>query len=857
MRTIRMILAALLLLTGLGVSLADSIAQPDVPVQDGAPWPLFRYDHRNTGRSEIVGQYTGDAPWSFQTGKGIFSTPVIDADGVVYVGSADHVFYALAPDGRELWRFRTREIIDSAAALPQIGLIADEPALVLPGGDGYLYALRTDPAIDDADERLIWQFDSRVAARDSFNNWFEGNVALGFDGTIYAGNTNFNYYAVNPDGSLKWVYETTSNNWSIAAIADDGTIYWGSNDTNVHAVTPEGEALWTARTLGFIAASAAIGSDGTVYIGSFDSNLYALDPADGSVKWRFKTDDHIYSSVALGQGADGGTNAIYFGSADGRFYAVTPEGDALWQYDTGAPIRSSAALGTVVGGGEVLYFGNGDGQLFALNAADGTRRWSFDTTAEDGELRDRNDLNASIALGETGVYTAGEHGQVWYVPYDYCLNGDDTRCNTDPGSDLPDDFAGLVYVTPGGTLQLDGQIPSQPAATMLTLRMVVREDGQTLDRYLCNEAACSPETLSVQITPEVPFTLAQSADSYYLHIRPDGLLEPETRYTVRVSGMVYGEGRAIGNMTLGGDPLVPFETSLSFDTLPAGGGLPVTITDETTTAIEWTRLAVPVPPMMPSLNQIGFDYIDWLIGVASVGEAEADGTLPVVLWAVGAQRDERGVLVVDHDSDFTVPLSGVIRDGAFILENGDFTMNITGIPIPFGTFELRGAFDASGATVGATAYAEADAGNIPTFGPYMAVAGLANPETDLLVVGGTYVTRPLDEAVTADDRPAGVAVDAVDVMLPEAGRDGLITVTLAHAGIFYPEQFHRGGLLLVDRATGQAVPLDYHNNLSQSADADGNLGTIELVIPADTMLPEAVDLVILTDVYPLEQRVIR
>ena len=37
----------------------------------------------------------------------------IRGDGTVYVGSADHYFYALRPDGRLLWRFRNRGIIDS------------------------------------------------------------------------------------------------------------------------------------------------------------------------------------------------------------------------------------------------------------------------------------------------------------------------------------------------------------------------------------------------------------------------------------------------------------------------------------------------------------------------------------------------------------------------------------------------------------------------------------------------------------------------------------------------------------------------------------------------------------------------
>ena len=124
-------------------------------------------------------------------------------------------------------------------------------------------------------------------------------MAVGYDGTFYSGNTNFLYYAINPDGTLKWTYPTTSNNWSQAAFADDGTIFWGSNDTYVRAVAPDGKELWKDMTLGFIAASAAVGSDGTVYIGSFDSNLYALDPQTGSVKWKFPTSEHIYASAAL------------------------------------------------------------------------------------------------------------------------------------------------------------------------------------------------------------------------------------------------------------------------------------------------------------------------------------------------------------------------------------------------------------------------------------------------------------------------------------------------------------------------------------------------------------------------------
>ena len=75
-------------------------------------------------------------------------------------------------------------------------------------------------------------------------------------------------------------------------------------------------------------------------------------------------------------------------------------------------------------GSDIVYFGAGNGLLYALNASDGTPRWSYDTTPADPELGDRNDVNGSPALGQTGIVIrqiipsedAGQvrvEGQVW------------------------------------------------------------------------------------------------------------------------------------------------------------------------------------------------------------------------------------------------------------------------------------------------------------------------------------------------------------------------------------------------------------------------------------------------------------
>ena len=226
--------------------------------------------------------------------------------------------------------------------------------------------------------------------------------------------------------------------WTTPAFDAQGNSYWGSVDLFAFSLDPDGHERWQTPFAGYVTSSPALGSDGTVYVGAFDGKLHALDPDTGTERWSFPTASHIYSSAALASDAQGNTTAIYIGSADGTVYAVRPDGSLIWRYETGEPVRSSPVLGRAPkGDGKIVYVGSSNGKLYALDAATGARRWSFDTTPKGAALRDRNDLNGSPALGKRGVYIGGEHGRVWFVPYDYCRKHDDARCDTDPGPGVP------------------------------------------------------------------------------------------------------------------------------------------------------------------------------------------------------------------------------------------------------------------------------------------------------------------------------------------------------------------------------------------------------------------------------------
>src|SRR5690606_10364553 len=70
-----------------------------IPLDDESPWPKFRANELQNGRSPVEPVVNDSVPWQYRTGKGIFSSPVIDGDGNIYIGSADTYFYRYNPDG--------------------------------------------------------------------------------------------------------------------------------------------------------------------------------------------------------------------------------------------------------------------------------------------------------------------------------------------------------------------------------------------------------------------------------------------------------------------------------------------------------------------------------------------------------------------------------------------------------------------------------------------------------------------------------------------------------------------------------------------------------------------------------------
>ena len=787
---------------------ASDASVQEVPLDPASPWPKFRADARQTGRSAVRAGATDARPWTFATGKGVFSSPVVDADGTAYIGSADHAFYAIRADGSLAWKFLTGEIIDSSA------LLDDRGRVYVPSGDAHLYAL------DRATGREVWRFRAHTPEEveklhgiEVFNlDWWEGNVAILPDGTLIAGNDNYLYYRIDRDtGKERGTWLGNELGWSLPAVnARTGRVFFGTMFLalrNLFAFdVASGEKVWSNGALGSIVASPLLTSsrdDGAVVVAGFDGYVRAFGQQNGRQIWRTPTRDHVYASPA--QLSDG---RIVVASTDGTVRALDPEsGAVVWAFDTLAPIRSSPA----VDGDDRIYFGSGDGRLVALDP-DGALRWSYRCIEAD-----RDDLNGSPALGPNGIHIGGEDGSICFVPWEWCRSDagrDDARCTDGGGEGLPDDGARLYWTSRFGALS--PQPPAEiDANEPLVFTLSVRAQGDT------QLAAIDADALDVELSSGRA-AVAVSADRRFVTIVPEGAWAGAEGGTLQVAlrGAVRTDPWRFGLKAFGGSEGGRFDERFDFAVRPrAAAPMPYAVPrqpGDPATAFEVGRIAAPNPTMLPSWNQIGFDSIRWLGGIV---EGQGDRA---VVWFVGGRHDgATGRAVVDPANGTRFALVLDWDDGLFTLRDpGPFTIDFNGSwGMPYRSYRIATRAAADGRIERRPALdAVADCDAIENYGPFLKLLGLSAWDTGLMHIHGGADLSLWDGA--PDALLEGVGTVAIEVGATEA-------VARVTGGRIRRDD-HAIGLLLVDAASGLPIPLSYAFVTTLESDADGAVTAVRV-----------------------------
>jgi len=344
-------------------------------------WWMFQHDRQHTGRSSVNGPDAPVQKWAFATGSRINrSSPVIGADGTIYIGAEDNNLYAVTAAGVKKWAFATGGAIEGTAAIGTDGTI------YVGSNDKNFYAI-------NADGTKKWTLTT--------GGMINSSPVIGADGVIYFGADDHKLYAVNPNGTLKWPNPFTAGSTidSSPAIGMDGTIYVGVDDMQLYAINPDGTKKWTCSVGDMVMkASPAIGADGTIYMGSYMGKLFAIAP-DGTKKWSFSATWAFFSTPAIG--ADG---TIYIGSADRNLYAITPAGARKWSMPVNSDIWASAAIDA----NGIVYVGTEGNYLYAINP-DGTAKWAQPFVAGDA-------IGSSSAIGADGtLYFGARDGKLYAI----------------------------------------------------------------------------------------------------------------------------------------------------------------------------------------------------------------------------------------------------------------------------------------------------------------------------------------------------------------------------------------------------------------------------------------------------------
>jgi len=281
---------------------------------------------------------------------GIYGAPVIDSDGVVYVGDYNGYVYAFRPADLPNVEVLTGEDRPPAAAFKLEDAIIGGVVLDEASGTLFVAAGRNLYAIRASD--LVARIENEKASV-----------------------------------GLNVVFKTGGDIWA-APLLDDGKLFVASLDGSLYAVDARsGSELWRFTASGGLVTTPVLAGD-LLLVGGLDSRLHAIDLGGGDERWSFTAANWVWSRPLV----DGGR--VYFGDFDGNLYAVDVDrGQELWRLSLGkGPIRAAPAL---VDGR--LIVATEEGWLFGVEPS-GQRSWLKEVPGAS--------LNADLVASDDAVLIA-------------------------------------------------------------------------------------------------------------------------------------------------------------------------------------------------------------------------------------------------------------------------------------------------------------------------------------------------------------------------------------------------------------------------------------------------------------------
>lgn len=453
-------------------------------------WPSARHDSQLRGRALVNGPSAPRIRFATTVGAGELGDPVVGEDGTVYVsGRVDNKLYALTPAGNLKWTFAGH------IPPPKQEFFMAPPAIMR---DGTLLIASTDT----------------ICTKDKPGEFF---------------------YAINPDGTLRWKKELEGGTVFAANVGSNDSIYvvtdfcWlYSLDPRGYLASPDTIVNWRTNLRALPENAAAINLSDLPVVVAGDTVMTILRYGSFRFKKNYTPGDTLQGLVVDEAGN------LYLTTRDhGRVLSVSATGALRWlrEPDASFGIPALPALG---GDGTLYLTSLQGGWLLALDTSTGAERW-------------RKQLPGGDFISPAVLDAAGHLYAVHSTEGLVCLAADGTlrwsrpEVRGSPGTSPAFGADGTIYVSGDRTLYAIGQ------SSTIRVSPAVLEFGQVC----INTATTTAFTIeNLSSDPVVISSIISDHPALSLITPLPRMLPPHSEDTLRVALVLSRTGAFTANLTI-------------------------------------------------------------------------------------------------------------------------------------------------------------------------------------------------------------------------------------------------------------------------------------------------------------------
>ncbi|MCK6562440.1 choice-of-anchor D domain-containing protein [bacterium] len=453
-------------------------------------WPSARHDSQLRGRALVNGPSAPRIRFATTVGAGALGDPVVGEDGTVYVsGRVDNKLYALTPAGNLKWTFAGH------IPPPKQEFFMAPPAIMR---DGTLLIASTDT----------------ICTKDKPGEFF---------------------YAINPDGTLRWKKELEGGTVFAANVGSNDSIYvvtdfcWlYSLDPRGYLASPDTIVNWRTNLRALPENAAAINLSDLPVVVAGDTVMTILRYGSFRFKRNYTPGDTLQGLVVDEAGN------LYLTTRDhGRVLSVSATGALRWlrEPDASFGIPALPALGD---DGTLYLTSLQGGWLLALDTSTGAERW-------------RKQLPGGDFISPAVLDAAGHLYAVHSTEGLVCLAADGTlrwsrpEVRGSPGTSPAFGADGTIYVSGDRTLYAIGQ------SSTIQVSPAVLEFGQVC----LNTATTTAFTIeNLSSDPVVISSIISDHPALSLISPLPRTLPPHSEDTLRVALVLSRTGAFTANLTI-------------------------------------------------------------------------------------------------------------------------------------------------------------------------------------------------------------------------------------------------------------------------------------------------------------------